>query len=83
MYSLDYLNSCINPVPTAKVFNPSRPEYYLKDPLAAAAKAQAEKAAVDKPKPEPKPEPQPAKAPEPAVKITLSDAAQAALKKEA
>ncbi len=80
MYSMDYLNICINPFPTAKVFNPTRPEYYLKDPLAAAAKAEAEKTAADKPKPDQKPQPQQAQTPRPAVKITLSDEAKAAMK---
>lgn len=82
MNSLDYLNSCTNPFPTAKVYNPTRPEYYLKDPLAAAAKAEADKAAAEKPKPEAKAPSQVSQAPQPAVKITLSDAAQAALKKD-
>lgn len=85
MYSMDYLNICINPFPTAKVYNPTRPEYYLKDPLAAAAKAEAtktgaEKAAAEKPKPDAKTQPAPAQTPQPAVKITLSDEAKAALK---
>ncbi len=82
MYSLDYLRNCINPVPTAKVYNPSRPEYYLKDPLAAAARAEAEKTQADKPKPELKTQPQQSPAPQPAVKVTLSDEAKAALKGE-
>lgn len=93
MNSLDYLNICTNPFPTAKVYNPTRPEYYLKDPLAAAAKAEAEKAAAaektqaDKPTADAKQQPQQAQtpqpqAPQPAVKITLSDEAKAAMKKE-
>jgi hypothetical protein len=79
MYSMDYLNICINPFPTAKVYNPTRPEYYLKDPLAAAAKAEAEKTAAEKPVPQPKSPQQPPETSPPAVKVTLSDEAKAAL----
>lgn len=34
--SIEQLSACISPLATARVFNPMRPEYYLKDLMAAA-----------------------------------------------
>lgn len=67
--SIEYLSACTSPVPTAKVFNPTRSEYYLKDDVIAAQKA-AQKAKEQAP-------------PNGAVKVTLSSEAQAALKQTA
>ena len=33
--SIEQLSACISPLATARVFNPMRPEYYLKDMVAA------------------------------------------------
>ncbi len=54
------LSQCINPLATALVYNPTRPEYYR----ASEAPAQATQAA------------------DPAVRVTLSSEAQAALNGE-
>lgn len=56
------LAQCVNPLATAHVFNPTRPEYYLATATPAAAPA--------------------APAPDPAVRVTLSSEAQAALSGE-
>ncbi len=53
------LSTCVSPLQTARVFNPTRPEYYRADEVKATAAA--------------------AKT-EPAVTVTLSDEAKAALK---
>ncbi len=53
------LSTCTSPLKTARVFNPTRPEYYLAD---------VEKAAAVAPKADP------------AVIVTLSEQAKAALK---
>ncbi len=34
-HSIEQLSACISPLATARVFNPMRPEYYLKDMVAA------------------------------------------------
>jgi len=59
MSSIEALSACTSPLASARVFNPTRPEYYRADDLKPAAP--------------------PAKT-DPAVTVTLSDEAQAALK---
>ena len=36
MSSIEALSACISPLQTARVFNPTRPEYYRADDLKAA-----------------------------------------------
>lgn len=37
MKSIDALNACVSPLSAARVFNPTRSEYYLKDTKPASA----------------------------------------------
>lgn len=58
--SIAYLAECINPVATARVFNPTNPQYYLADQVKAVEQTRPETDA--------------------AVKVTISQEAQSALK---
>lgn len=45
--SIEQLSACISPLATARVFNPMRPEYYLKDlTVSAPPKTEAVNSAV-------------------------------------
>lgn len=58
--SITHLSGCTNPVQTARVLNPTSPQYYLADAVKAVEQARPETDA--------------------AVKVTISQEAQSALK---